>query len=116
MLGIGFAAMRDAVSFLRYETADPAGNANPLAAADGPATTALSLGISQSGRMLRDFLYQGFNEDVAGRIVFDGMHPNIAGSRKTFTNYRVRPAGALAEAARGPRLPPATSSPSPTQR
>ena len=87
VLGIGFAAMRDAISFLRYETADAAGNPNPLAAADGLPATALSLGISQSGRMLRDYLYQGFNEDVAGRIVFDGMHPNIAGSRKTFTNY-----------------------------
>ena len=87
VLGIGFAAVRDAVSFLRYETADAAGNPNPLATADGRATTALSLGISQSGRMLRDFLYQGFNEDVAGRTVFDGIHPNIAGSRKTFTNY-----------------------------
>ena len=88
VLGLGFAAMRDAISFLRYETADAAGNANPLATANGLATTALSLGISQSGRMLRDFLYQGFNEDVAGRIVFDGIHPNIAGSRKTFTNYQ----------------------------
>ncbi|MCY3845173.1 MAG: alpha/beta hydrolase domain-containing protein [Acidobacteria bacterium] len=88
VLGIGFAAMRDAISFLRYETADAAGNANPLATGDGLARTAMSLGISQSGRMLRDFLYQGFNEDTAGRIVFDGMHPNIAGSRKTFTNYQ----------------------------
>ncbi len=87
VLGLGFAAMRDAVSFLRYGTADAAGNPNPLTTADGRATAALSLGISQSGRMLRDFLYQGFNEDVAGRIVFDGIHPNIAGSRKTFTNY-----------------------------
>ena len=87
VLGIGFAAMRDAVSFLRYESADRDGNPNPLAAHDLP-TSAISLGISQSGRMLRDFLYQGFNEDVAGRIVFDGMHPNIAGSRKTFTNYQ----------------------------
>ena len=87
MLGIGFAAMRDAISFLRYESADRDGNPNPLAA-HGLPTTAVSLGISQSGRMLRDFLYQGFNEDVAGRIVFDGMHPNIAGSRKTFTNYQ----------------------------
>ena len=87
VLGLGFAAMRDAISFLRYESADREGNPNPLAAAGLPAT-AISLGISQSGRMLRDFLYQGFNEDVAGRIVFDGMHPNIAGSRKTFTNYQ----------------------------
>ena len=87
VLGLGFAAMRDAISFLRYESADPEGNPNPLAAPGLP-DSAISLGISQSGRMLRDFLYQGFNEDVAGRIVFDGMHPNIAGSRKTFTNYQ----------------------------
>ena len=87
VLGLGFAAMRDAISFLRYESADRAGNPSPLAA-HGLPTSAVSLGISQSGRMLRDFLYQGFNEDVAGRMVFDGMHPNIAGSRKTFTNYQ----------------------------
>ena len=87
VLGIGFAAMRDAISFLRYEAADRDGNSNPLAE-HGLPTKAISLGISQSGRMQRDFLYQGFNEDVAGRIVFDGMHPNIAGSRKTFTNYQ----------------------------
>ena len=88
VLGLGFVAMRDAISFLRYETADATGNPNPLATGDGLAATALSLGISQSGRMLRDFLYQGFNEDIAGRMVFDGIHPNIAGSRKTFTNYQ----------------------------
>ncbi len=87
VLGIGFAAMRDAISFLRYEAADRDGNPNPLAE-HGLPTKAISLGISQSGRMQRDFLYQGFNEDIAGRIVFDGMHPNIAGSRKTFTNYQ----------------------------
>ena len=88
VLGLGFVAMRDAISYLRYETADAAGNPNPLATGNRLAATALSLGISQSGRMLRDFLYQGFNEDIAGRMVFDGIHPNIAGSRKTFTNYQ----------------------------
>ena len=87
VMGLGFAAMRDAISFLRYEEADTAGHPNPLAA-EGLPRTAISLGVSQSGRMLRDFLYQGFNQDVEGRIVFDGMHPNIAGSRKTFTNYQ----------------------------
>jgi hypothetical protein len=86
VMGLGFADMRDVISFLRYETADAAGNANPLAAG-GLADVAISIGISQSGRMLRDLLYLGFNEDVRGRIVFDGMHPDIAGSRKTFTNY-----------------------------
>jgi hypothetical protein len=87
VMGLGFAAMRDVISFLRYDETDRAGNRNPLAF-DGLPRKALSLGISQSGRALRDFLYQGFNEDIAGRIVFDGMHPNIAGSRKTFTNYQ----------------------------
>ena len=43
---------------------------------------------AQSGRFLRDFLYQGFNEDEQGRIVFDGLMPHIAGSRKMFTNFR----------------------------
>ena len=87
VMGLGFAAMRDAISFLRYEDTDGTGHTNPLATGGLP-RTAISLGVSQSGRMLRDFLYQGFNEDVAGRIVFDGMHPNIAGSRKSFTNYQ----------------------------
>jgi hypothetical protein len=86
VMGLGFAAMRDAISFLRYETGDRAGNANPLALPGLP-EIALSIGISQSGRALRDLLYLGFNEDVRGRIVFDGMHPDIAGSRKTFTNF-----------------------------
>jgi len=86
VMGLGFAAMRDVISFLRYEPGDATGNVNPLASPALP-EVALSLGISQSGRMLRDLLYLGFNEDVRGRIVFDGMHPDIAGSRKTFTNY-----------------------------
>ncbi len=86
VMGIGFAAVRDAISFLRYEASDRSGTPNPLAAPALP-RTAISIGISQSGRFLRDLLYLGFNEDLRGRIVFDGMHPDIAGSRKTFTNY-----------------------------
>ncbi len=87
VLGLGFAAMRDAISYLRYEREDADGTPNPLQH-DGLTRSAISLGISQSGRMLRDFVYQGFNEDTEGRVVFDGVHPNIAGSRKTFTNYQ----------------------------
>ena len=87
VMGLGFAAMRDVISFLRHHDTDGFCNANPLAF-EGLPSIAISLGISQSGRFLRDFLYQGFNEDVSGRIVFDGIHPNIAGSRKTFTNYQ----------------------------
>ena len=87
VMGLGFAAMRDVISFLRYEITDGEDNPNPLMAVGLP-STAISLGSSQSGRFLRDMLYLGFNEDLGGRIVFDGMHPSIAGSRKTFTNYQ----------------------------
>ena len=87
--GLSFAVTRDVVSFLRHESAAANGGANPLAA-DGQTTIrqAYALGISQSGRFLRDMLYQGFNTDEVGRRVFDGLIPHIAGSRKTYINYR----------------------------
>ena len=87
--GLSFAATRDVVSFLRHEAAAPNGGANPLAAGgQSGIRQAYALGISQSGRFLRDLLYQGFNTDEAGRRVFDGLIPHIAGSRKTYINYR----------------------------
>ena len=49
---------------------------------------AIGFGVSQSGRYLRDFLYLGFNEDLAGRMVFDGLMPHVAGSRRMATNVR----------------------------
>ena len=85
VLGLGFLATRDLIAFLRYESADASGNPNPI---PRRTTIALATGISQSGRYLRDFLWQGFNEDAKGRIVFDGMLPLVSGSRKTYTNYR----------------------------
>ncbi len=89
VLGLGFAATRDIIAFLRRERADEGGVPNPLAPQGRPmAHRAYALGISQSGRFLRDMLYQGFNEDEAGRVVFDAMIPHIAGARRTFVNYR----------------------------
>lgn len=86
VMGLALAATRDVVSFLRYENADTAGTPNPLARG-GLASHAIGMGVSQSGRMLRDLLWQGFNEDEAGRRVFDGLLPIIAGSRRSFTNF-----------------------------
>ncbi len=89
VMGLAFASIRDIVSFLRRDKADRAGNPNPLASGGVPAIRyAYALGISQSGRFLRDFLYQGFNEDEGGRMVFDGLIPDVAGARKTHTNFR----------------------------
>lgn len=94
VLGIGFAAIRDAVTFLRHAAADDAGRPNPLFLDGRPIlTSAVATGSSQSGRVQRDFIYQGFNQDVAGRLVFDGMQPIVAGARRTFVNFRFGQAG-----------------------
>ena len=86
--GIGFAATRDLVSFLRYAAADDMGTANPLAPGGRPAVDrALAHGTSQSGRYLRDFVYRGFNEDESSRIVFEGINPHVATAR-LFLNHR----------------------------
>src|SRR6516165_3516289 len=62
--GIGFAATRDLIALLRHDAVDDAGSPNPLAAGGkSTITRALAHGTSQSGRYLRDFVYQGFNED-----------------------------------------------------
>jgi len=73
--GIGFAATRDLNSFLRYGTQDDAGVLNILG---GRITKAIGQGNSQSGTFLRSSIHLGFNQDEAGRIVFDGINPNIA--------------------------------------
>jgi hypothetical protein len=88
VMGLGLAAMRDVVSFLRREAADDVGTPNPLGgpAAGSAIERVLAYGPSQSGRFLRDFLWQGFNEDEHGHRVFDGVIPHTPGSRKTFTN------------------------------
>lgn len=85
VLGLGFAATRDVAAFLRRE----GGAENPLAANGRPTVhRAIGFGVSQSGRFLRDFLWLGFNEDLRGRVVFDGLMPHIAGGRRMATNYR----------------------------
>lgn len=84
-LGMGYAAVRDVVSFLRRDETP----ANPLLNGLHPfVTRAIGFGVSQSGRFLRDFLYLGFNEDLQGRTVFDGLMPHVAGTRRMATNVR----------------------------
>jgi hypothetical protein len=75
VLGLGFAATRDLVAFLRHGGGEVQ---NPLGA--GIRSTLLH-GSSQSGRYARGFLSLGFNQDEDGRIVFDGMNPNISPAR-----------------------------------
>ncbi len=92
--GLGFGAMRDFVSFARYSPADDRGAPNPLFADGMPVLDhVVAVGSSQSGRMARDFVYQGFNEDAEGRRLFDGMTPYVAGARRTFVNARFAQTG-----------------------
>ena len=82
--GLGMAAVRDLVSHLRTSAAQ-----NPLARPGAPeASHAYAVGISQSGRFLKDMLYQGFNDDEDGRPVFEALIPYISGARRSFTNAR----------------------------
>ena len=79
VLGLGFAATRDVISWLRY---DPAA----IAATGGKISHALAIGFSQAGRYLRNHISEGFNSDEAGRKVFDGIHSHIAGVGRIFFN------------------------------
>jgi hypothetical protein len=83
--GLGFAAVRDLISFLRYD----AGPGNPLCQGGKPVISrAHAFGVSQSGRFLRNSLYLGFNVDESGRKVFDGLMPHVAGGGLGFFNHR----------------------------
>jgi Alpha/beta hydrolase domain len=89
VVGLGLAAIRDAISFFRYESADAAGTANPLAPAGVPdAEAALIFGISQSGRVIQHMLWQALHVDEAGRMAFDGALIHVAGAGKGSFNHR----------------------------
>src|SRR6516165_8924542 len=80
VLGLGHAAVRDFISFLRYSTEDAVGL--------GTIEKAYAWARSQTGRCLRDFVYRGFNADAAGRKVFDGILPHVAGAGRMWLNHR----------------------------
>jgi Alpha/beta hydrolase domain len=83
--GLGFVATRDLISFLKYDASDR----NPLRASGKPVIKrAHGFGVSQSGRFLRHFLYQGFNIDEKERKVFDGLMPHVAGGGLGYFNHR----------------------------
>ena len=91
VMGLGFAATRDLISFLRHARADDMGNPNPA----GSIRWAVASGISQSGNYLKSFVNLGFNADEAGRMVFDGINPNIA-ARQVPLNLRFSVPGGAA--------------------
>lgn len=81
VIGLGLAGTRDLVSYLRYATAAE-GNPSP------GLRRAIGWGVSQTGRFLRHFVYEGFNADEQGRIVFDGVFDQVGGAGRGSFNHR----------------------------
>jgi len=75
--GGSFAAIRDFAAYAKHA---------PDALT--PAQRVIGEGISQNGRFLRDFLYEGFNADEDGRIALDGVLAHVAGAGRGSFNYR----------------------------
>lgn len=74
IVGMGLAAVRDFVSYLKYDQKS--------------VKHAYGFGISQSGRFLRHLVYEGFNADEEGRQVFDGLLVHVAGAGRGGFNQR----------------------------
>jgi len=84
VMGLGFLGLRDLVSFLRHGKADTGGIANPLA---GSIDKAYAYGASLAGRVVREFIYEGWNRAAEGRKVFDAVLTHT-GIGRLFFNMR----------------------------
>src|SRR5262252_7362611 len=82
IVGLGPAAIRDTISTLKYRAAEAIG------VPTGAITRATAFGVSQSGRFLRKYLYDGFNRDESNRKVFDGVIAHVAGAGRGSFNHR----------------------------
>lgn len=77
VVGTGLAAVRDVISYLKYDAGSIA-----------PTRFGIAYGVSQTGRFLRHFLYEGFNTDERGRPAFDGIFAHTAGAGRGSFNHR----------------------------
>ena len=89
VMNLGFLGIRDLLSMLKYESHDGSGNDNPLA---GHVEKIYGTGASLSGRVIREYVYEGWNEDAADRPVFDAVHTHT-GSGRLFQNQRFAQVG-----------------------
>jgi len=82
VVGLGIAALRDAVAWLKHGTAR---EGNP---APGLLRYAYAYGRSQTGRLLRTLVYHDLNLDEQGREALDGIIANVAGGLRGEFNQR----------------------------
>ncbi len=77
VLGLGLAAVRDIIAFAKHDKR-----------CTFPVRHGLAVGVSQTGRFLRQFLYQGFNTDERFRRAYDGLMVITAGAGRGSFNHR----------------------------
>ena len=82
VVGLSLAALRDSVSWLKHGSA-AAGNPAP-----GVLRWAYAYGRSQTGRLLRTYVYYDLNRDEMGREALDGILANVAGGMRGEFNQR----------------------------
>ena len=82
VLGLGMIALRESVAWLKHGTAR---EGNP---APGTLRHAYAYGRSQTGRLLRTYIYNDVNLDEAGREAFDGVIANVPGGMRGEFNQR----------------------------
>jgi Alpha/beta hydrolase domain len=82
VVGLGIAALRDSVAWLKHGTAR---EGNP---APGLVRYAYAYGRSQTGRLLRTLVYHDLNVDEQGREALDGIIANVAGGLRGEFNQR----------------------------
>ena len=94
--GCGLLAIRDAALWLRRSHL-------------GAYRNVLGFGVSQTGRFLRQFLYEGLNGSVTDERAFDGLLVNIAGGQRGDFNHRFAQPSSAGAPSFGQLFPFATS-------
>jgi len=96
VVGCGLLAIRDAAQWLRRSEL-------------GAYRHVLGFGVSQTGRFLRHFLYEGMNALAPGQRAFDGVFINIAGGQRGDFNHRFAQPSSAGAPSFGQEFPFATS-------
>ena len=89
VMGLGIVGIRDLMSALLHDAVDADGAPNPVAGLE----RAYMYGQSLSARVIRQFVYDGYNADPEGRKVFAAVYPHVSGAGRLFTNARFAQVG-----------------------
>ena len=86
VMGLGIVGIRDLVAYFRTDMTA----ANPLASG---VKRAYFYGQSLSARVVRQFVYDGYNVDADGTKVFDAVYTHVSGGGRLFANARFAQVG-----------------------